>query len=167
VKKRDTGSMLVRFNAFFKIFTACFSIFLFFLFMSGLDFIVHKVLYNYGLQFSFEWAHFYWWLYGCTFLIFSGVVSLIYWLSSNKSGRDFKVCLGLFLSIILLFWGGLTDVLWFIFWDGGLPSNDVVWWWMPWYAIFGFWNSLLQLALLCSTVLVTCLLWVLVFKRKR
>jgi hypothetical protein len=126
----------------------CFLVFSFFVFMSGLDFVVHRVLYGYGLRFSYDWAVNYWVVYGCVFLVFSVVVGFVYWLGSAKSRRNAKVGLGLSLSIFLLSLGGLQDVVWFVFWGGGLPQDGVVWWWMPWCGLFGCWNSGMQLCLL-------------------
>jgi len=128
--------------------------------MSGLDFVVHRVLYGYGLVFSFDWAVFYWRVFGGVFFVFGVVVGFVYWLGSGRSWRDFKVSICLVLSVCLLFLGGLVDVLWFVFWGGGLPGGDVVWWWMPWCGLFGFWNSFLQLVLLGVVFVVVVLFWV-------
>lgn len=130
--------------------------------MSCLDFLVHRVLYSYGLRFSYSWAVPYWWLYGGVFLVFSVVVSFAYWLGSGRSRRNIRVGFGLFLSVCLLFWGGLTDVLWFVLWNGGLPADSVSWWWTPWFQLFGFWNSSAQLLLLCGVSILLVLLWVLI-----
>jgi hypothetical protein len=141
-----------------------FLVFLFFVFMAGLDFVVHRVLYGYGLCFSFGWAVFYWWVFGCVFLVFGGVVGFVYWFGSD--GRRGSVAVGacLFLSVLLLFVGGLVDVLWFVLWfvlwGGGLPGFGVVWWWMPWFGLFGFWDSGLQLVLLGLCCGVVVLVWV-------
>jgi hypothetical protein len=40
-----------------------------------------------------------------------------------------------------------------------LPCADVVWWWMPWCGLFGFWNSACQLALLGGVAALVCGLW--------
>lgn len=128
--------------------------------MSGLDFIVHKVLYNYGLRFSYGWAIFYWSLYWCVFLVFGVVVWFVYWLGSGWSGRGFRVGFCLFLSVFLLSLGGLQDIFWFVFWGGGLPSFGVVWWWMPWSGLFGFWDSFCQLVLLSFVSFVVGLIWI-------
>jgi hypothetical protein len=138
----------------------CFLIFLFFVFMSGLDFVVHRVLYSYGLRFSYDWAVFYWDIYGCVFLIFGVVVGFVYWLGSDRRWKAVKVSVCLFLSVYLLFLGGLADVFWFVLWGGGLPSGDVLWWWMPWFRIFGFWNSFAQLCLLSVVFTVVGLFWI-------
>lgn len=142
-----------------------FLVFLFFVFMAGLDFVVHGVLYDYGLCFSYDWAVFYWWVFGCAFFVFGVVVGFVYWSGSGRSRRDGVFGFGLFLSVYLLSIGGLVDVLWFVLWGGGLPGDDVVWWWMPWFRLFGFWNTGLQLVLLGSVCLVVVLFWVFVWVR--
>lgn len=121
------GFVLTRVNVVWRGFVLCFLVFLFFVFMSGLDFVVHRVLYGYGLRFSYDWAVFYWGLYGSVFFVFSVVLGVIYWLGSGRSWKGVKVGFGLFLSVCLLFLGGLQDVLWFVFWGGGLPGFGVVW----------------------------------------
>jgi hypothetical protein len=128
--------------------------------MSGLDFIVHGTLYGYGLRFSYDWAVNYWNVYGCVFFVFSVAVGFVYWLGSDRSRKDVKIGFGLFLSVYLLFLGGLADVLWFVLWSGGLPSGDVVWWWMPWFKVFGFWNSYAQLCLLGVAFVIVGLFWI-------
>lgn len=125
-----------------------FLVFFFFVFMSGLDFVVHRVLYGYGLRFSFDWAVFYWWVFGGVFLVLGGVVGFAYWVGSGRVRRDFWVGVCLFLSVVLLFVGGLEDFLWFVLWGGGLPDVGVVWWWCGWCWLFGFWNSFWHLVLL-------------------
>jgi hypothetical protein len=134
--------------------------------MSGLDFVVHRILYGYGLRFSFDWAVFYWNVYTGVFFAFAVAAGFVYWLGSGRSWKDVKVSFGLFLSVFLLFFGGLADVFWFVLWGGGLPANDVVWWWSPWYRIFGFWNSIVQLILLLGVFVAVVLFWVFVLKRK-
>jgi len=140
----------------------CFLVLVFFVLMSGLDFVVHRVLYGYGLRFSFDWAVGYWVVYWCVFVVFGVVVGFVYWLGSGRSGRGVRVGLGLGLSVFLLCLGGLQDVFWFVFWGGGLPGDGVVWWWVPWFGLFGFWDSGLQLWLLLVMFGVVCLVWVVV-----
>jgi hypothetical protein len=132
--------------------------------MSGLDFVVHRVLYGYGLWFSFGWAVFYWGVYWGVFFVFGLVVGFVYWLGSGRKRRDFWVGLGLFLSVFLLSLGGLQDFLWFVFWGGGLPDVGVVWWWVPWFGLFGFWDCFLQLVLLGGVFFVVVCFWVFVLK---
>ena len=141
-------------------------LFVFFVIASGLDFIVNRVLYNFGLKFSFGWAIPYWLLYDGLFLIFGVSVSFAYWLGSNRNHKNVKFTFYLFFSVVLLIFGGLVDVIFFIFWGGGLPDFSVVWWWTPWYALLGFRNSLLQLLLLSAVTLIVVLMWIQAFKNK-
>ena len=80
--------VLSRLRVAWKWLVFCFLVLLFFVFMSGLDFVVHRVLYGYGLRFSYDWAVAYWAVYWCVFFVFSVAVGFIYWLASGRSGRD-------------------------------------------------------------------------------
>jgi hypothetical protein len=70
---------LAKFAALSKGFALCFLIFMFFVLMSGLDFVVHRVLYGYGLRFSFDWAVFYWNVYSGVFFAFGVAAGFVYW----------------------------------------------------------------------------------------
>lgn len=145
----------------------CSLVFLFFVCMSGLDFVVHRVLYDYGLRFSYSWANFYWAIFGCVFAVFSFIAGFVYWLCSSKMSKDLKISAGLTLSIFLFYLGGLEDVLWFVLWSGSFPDVGVVWWWMPWFGIFGFWNGVCQLLLLSMVCLFVCGFWVWALRSRR
>ena len=60
---------------------------------------------------------------------------------------------------------GLQDVVGYILWQGGLPSDGVVWWWTPWYQILGFWTSSSQLALTLTSVSGVIFLWIYLFQK--
>ena len=135
------------------------SLFAFFCLMSKIDFIVHGILYNYGLQFSFEWAIDYWVVYTVAFVIFSVIVSLMYWLGSEKTMKDLKLSLALLATVNILMISGLQDVMFYILLAGGLPPNDVVWWWVPWFHIVGTWTTPMQILLTLAGISVTTLLW--------
>ena len=137
-----------------------FLVFLFFVFMSGVDFVVHRVLYGDGLRFSFGWALFYWCVFGCVFVVFGVVVGFVYWLGCGRGWRGVRFGVCLCLSVCLLFFGGFEDVLWFVLWGGGLPGVDVVWWWVPWCWVLGFWNSVCQVVLLGVVFVVVGVFWV-------
>lgn len=123
----------------------------FFTLMSRIDFIVHNTLYQYGLKFSYEWANNYWLTYNTIFITFGITLAFVYWVASKKTTRDLKLSLAMAGTITLLTIGGLQDILFFILWNGGLPHNSIVWWWMPWTSIVGTWNSLSQIALTAFT----------------
>ena len=135
------------------------SIFLYFCLLSRIDFIVHGDLYHYGLQFSYEWANAYWITYFVVYAYFSLVIAFIYWLASNKTRKDLKISLGLVATVNLLLIGGLADIIFFSFWAGGLPPDNVVWWWTPWYHIFGVWTSSMQIVLMILMSLVVVFMW--------
>ncbi|MGD6810445.1 MAG: hypothetical protein ACQCN3_12170 [Candidatus Bathyarchaeia archaeon] len=138
----------------------------FFTLMSRIDFIVHSTLYEYGLKFSYEWANDYWLTYNSIFYVFGIALGLIYWAASKKTLRDIKLSLAIAGTIALLTVGGLQDILYFVLWEGGLPQNSVVWWWMPWTSIVGTWNSLAQIALTTLTSTASIGIIFGAFKRK-
>ena len=142
-------------------------VFSFFLFMSRIDFIVNSVLYNYGLVFSYNWANTYWLTYNFTFFVFSAMAAFVYWLSSRNTSSDNRVVVALLVTINLLALGGLQDILYFLIWDGGLPANNVVWWWSQWKGAFGTWNTLLQLELMIGMLGVSILAWGLALYQKK
>lgn len=134
-------------------------IFSFFCVMSRIDFVVHSTLCDYGLQFSYEWALEYWVLYPATFVIFASAAGFMFWLGSRKTLRDLKISAAIVATVIILMIGGLQDVMFFVFWAGGLPSADVVWWWTPWRHILGSWSSVSQIASTLLALSATILLW--------
>jgi uncharacterized membrane protein len=135
--------------------------------MSRIDFIVNSVLYNYGLEFSYNWANTYWLTYSFVFVVFSAVTGFFYWFGSRKTAFDKRFVVALIVTINLLALGGLQDILFFTIWAGGLPGNSVVWWWSQWMGIFGTWNSLLQLDLMLGMVGFSVLTWGWVLNQKK
>lgn len=141
-------------------------VFLFFSLMSRIDFIVHSKLYHYGLYFSYQWANEYWIVYCATFFAFSLSIGFMYLLGSNNSRQDKKISVILTTSISLLFVGGTADVMVFILWVRSLPPENVMWWWAPWYQIFGVWTTSMQLILTAVFCLIIALLWIQTLKLK-
>jgi len=144
----------------FKCLGVTLSIFFYFCLLSRIDFIVHGDLYHYGLRFSYEWANQYWVTYFAVYAYFSIVIGFIYWLASNRTKKDLKVSIGLTATVNLLQIGGLADILFFSLWAKGLPPDNVVWWWMPWYKIFGVWTSSMQIVLMVLMSLIVMFMWV-------
>lgn len=134
-------------------------VFVFFCLMSKFDFIVHEKLYNYGLFFSYEWALDYWITYWSAFIVFSVIITVMYWLGSGKTMGDLMFSLTVCLTINLLMIGGVQDLLFFLLWGDGLPGYEVVWWWSPWIYVFGTWNSSMQLVLSSLIVSVNVFIW--------
>jgi hypothetical protein len=129
---------------------------LFFTIMARVDFVVHAMLYNHGLEFSYDWAYPYWIAYDAVFVAFSAMAAVTYWISSQKTVHDKKAAVALAISINLLMIGGLEDVLYFA-WEGGLPASGQVWWWSPWVNVFGTWNSIMQLWMLAAMITASAL----------
>jgi hypothetical protein len=148
-----------------KCFIISILVFSFFCLMSRIDFIVHGVLYSYNLRFSYEWANEYWIIYGSLFVLFSVVMALMYWWSSNKTSRDAKISMGLFATINLLVIGGLEDLMLYVFWANGLPPNNVVWWWIPLCGLLGTWNSSMQVAFFALSCSILVSLWFYVLRK--
>jgi len=138
----------------------------FFCLMSRIDYIVHGVLYDYGLNFSYDWAVDYWLTYNLTFLAFSIIVSFSYWFGSNKSAKNLKFAIALSLTINALAVGGLQDILFFVLWAGGLPPNNVIWWWAPWKYMLGTWTSLTQIGFTVLMTVSTMFVWMVATKEK-
>jgi len=139
---------------------------LFFAIMARVDFVVHAMLYNHGLEFSYDWAYQYWVAYDALFVAFSAMAAVTYWLSSQKTGRDKKIAVALALTINLLTLGGLEDVMYFA-WNGNLPPVNEVWWWSPWTNVFGTWNSVMQLTMLATMMAISALAWNLILTEKQ
>ncbi len=144
-----------------------FLIFMFFVLMSRIDYVVNAMLYEYGLRFSYDWANTYWSTYAAVFVAFSGIVGLTYWLGSKRTLSELKISIALFATINLLAIGGLQDILFFLLWKGGLPANNVVWWWMPWVSISGTWNSLMQVGFTALTVSLSAVTWMLALRNAK
>ncbi len=138
---------------------------LFFAIMARVDFVVHAMLYNHGLEFSYDWAYQYWIAYDAVFVAFSVMAGLTYWLSSQRTIRDGKAAIALAVTINLLVLGGLEDVLYFA-WNGNLPAVSEVWWWSPWTNVFGTWNSVMQITMLITMVAASALICSLLLKNK-
>ena len=101
-----------------------------FVLLAYLDYIVHDVLYSYGLQFSFAWATPYWTVYS---LIFLSVCILS------------KSYLGL-----LLFLGQFQDLIMFMGFSQDFSAR--LWTWTPYYLVLGLqWNVYTQL-IFCITI---------------
>ena len=117
---------------------------LFILVLTGLDYVVHGDLYNYGLQFNIEWANKYWILYAFTYQIICASMFL--------HTRSWKVLV--FTEAFVL--TCTQDLVYFMVWGGGhFPVGD--WTWMPFYNLLGTWTTAMQIILSC-TAIATCLI---------
>jgi hypothetical protein len=108
------------------------------LLLTRLDFIINNVLYNFGLNFSQAWHQEYSLLY---FLTYQLVIFTL--LAYTKILKLFT----LFQFFILT---STHDLVYFGLWQGSFPSHE--WTWMPYYSIFGFWDTTNQILLSASSL---------------
>ena len=162
LEKRKT-----RFSRFCKAALLAVAVFVFFLLMSRIDYIVNSTLYRYGLQFSYDWALEYWVIYTTVFVVFSAALGITNWVTSSRTRKDTKISAALFLTILFLAIGGLQDILYFVFWAGGLPPISVVWWWAPLITLVGTWNSLIQVGFTTLMMGASVCTWLLATRTKQ
>lgn len=113
--------------------------------LTAIDFIVHNILYDFGLRFSYEWADPYWVALAMSFFVIAGLVTVVYWISDTPKKSTATL---LFFTVFGTYVAGLLDVLFWVLFDRSIPSG--VLWWSPWHRIFGInWMAQHQLALLC------------------
>jgi len=133
-----------------------------FLCLTGIDFIVHSVLYYYGLRFDVEWADPYWTVLTLSFLSIAVLAALTYMMNENGEKRT---ALLIFLTIFGLYQAGLLDILWIVLWatfsfqDPYILTN--VWWWSPYYRYLSIpWRVQHQILLLIIATSLLSLAWV-------
>ena len=95
--------------------------------LTRMDYIVHQVLYNYGLVFSYAWASDYWILYA---LCYQLVILFLFLWTQNKK---------LLIATEAFVLTATQDLIFFGLWCGWFPTTD--WVWMPQYVILGFWST--------------------------
>jgi hypothetical protein len=120
------------------------------LIFTKLDFLVNETLYDYGLEFSYEWYQEYTIQYALSYQL---ILLLLYlWTSDWK--------LAFVLEGFVLSSG--QDLIFFMVWNGGFPKGE--WTWMFFYRIFGFWNTNTQILLTASVTLTSFLLTFIISK---
>ena len=137
------------------------------IFVTGIDFIVHSTLYDYGLIFSNTWAVPYWTLLG---LVFFGLAfcSVSAYNIDRKKINIYKSIL-VFITIIAEHNGGILDTLWFVIYRilngnwGGAFGN---WTWHP-YSTIGFYNLYSNLTLNVIVIVILTIAWYWVLRRNR
>ncbi|MCW4018281.1 MAG: hypothetical protein NWF00_06345 [Candidatus Bathyarchaeota archaeon] len=125
-----------------------------YLVLTKIDLIVHYDLYQYGLRFDLQWANPYWF---CLTACFWGIAALAvtsYWLESRHKNK--YLCALIALTILIPYYFGFEDVLWFIS-RGGFPAANVEWDWFwlnnyfpPWTTAKHITYSVIGMALLAA-----------------
>jgi len=135
--------------------------------MTGIDFIIHKILYEYGLKFSLVWAEPYWNLLTLMFLVF-GLLAISGYLIDRKK-ISWKKLILIFITIQVEYYAGFLDTIYFVIanlfrgWYFDWSSN---WWWHPFYRWFGIeWN--IQRNIILNIIAGICLIiaWVYVLRK--
>lgn len=136
--------------------------------MTGIDFIMHTILYEYGLVFSYIWAIPYWNLLTIMFLMF-GLIGISGYLVDRKK-VSWKKLLLVFVTIQIEYYGGFLDTIYFVIaklFRGWSFNWSINWWWSPFYRWFGIeWN--LQRNVILNIITGICLIiaWVYVLRRE-
>lgn len=115
--------------------------------VTGVDFVVHNVLYKWGLIFSWDWALPYW--ISLYFIIISSslfAVSSFYVPRKDLEEIPSHIKIkSLLIGLSTLFAFSNLDLIWFCM-AGYLPPFKEIWWWMPQSFLLGLrWNSLAQI----------------------
>lgn len=113
-------------------------IFVFYLVLTVIDIIVHYDLYQYGLRFDLRWAEPYWFCLTACFWALAALSVTSYWLESRNKNK--YLCILIVLTILLPFYFGFEDVLWFL-WRGQFPPETVEWTWYWLNNYFPPWTS--------------------------
>jgi hypothetical protein len=131
--------------------------------LTKIDLIVHYDLYQYGLVFSIEWAQPYW---ICLTACFWGLAALSvasYWLESRNKNKALAALV--VATILLPYYFGFEDVLWFI-WRGGFPAENVEWTWYWLNGVFGVWTTQKHLIFASVGLALLVGIWVLVLAKR-
>jgi hypothetical protein len=101
--------------------------------LTARDQLIHGILYNYGLTFSYAWANWDWTIYFLQFQILAIATALI---------ADSRNLLVLYEAFVL---SATQDLVFYAVWNNmAFPSTE--WWWGFGYKLFGTWNTGLQFA---------------------
>ena len=133
---------------------------IFVLSVTRIDFIVHNVLYQYGLNFSYEWASSYWAMLGNVFILVSALIVIAYLMGAKEINKH-TLSIGLLLGFSVYALGVNLDLLWFTVFLGELPVLSEHWWWMPMDGFLGVkWTTLHQILYTLAFNVTMIGLWV-------
>ena len=121
--------------------------------ITGLDWIVNGVLYDYGLQFQAGWYDPYSVLY---FFLYQLIIASCLFISGSW-------LVGLWLEVFVL--GCTQDLVFYLVWAKTWPVDE--WTWMPFYRLFGFWRTEHQILLSIISLSIVTVIFVVFTKRSR
>jgi hypothetical protein len=138
-------------------------IFAFYLVLTKIDLVVNYDLYQYGLQFDLRWAQPYWICLGLCFWLLAILSVASYWLESRDKNKF--LCILIALTVMIPFYFGFEDVLWFL-WRGQFPGVDVVWTWIWLNDFFPPWTTEKHLILATVGGILLASIWGLFLGKK-
>ena len=134
--------------------------------ITGIDFIIHEVLYNYGLRFDYTWANLYWIILTALFWAVAAVGTSAYLIDREKVSK--RKTLAVFITLLTEYYGGWLDTVFFIIerlrrgtWGNAFNN----WWWHPYSSWFGHWDLNSNLVLNTVTFISLIALWFLVRRK--
>lgn len=128
--------------------------------ITGIDFIMHEVLYHYGLKFSYNWAYPYWLLLGSLFWIIALIGVSGYYIDRHKQNR--AKAIGLFSTFLIQYHFGMLDTVFFIIERlrrGTWINLFTNWWWHPFSSWFGHWDLNMNIALNIIGLIILLIIW--------
>lgn len=143
--------------------------------ITHIGWLVHyKFRIDYGLPFLFEWAIPYW-IDELLAVSSIGVASAVgYWLLADETMKSKLTMFLLGYTIFHQWLSGAFDWLWFIvhrLYGHSFPPLNQVWWWNPYYWLFGIeWTTLhhiLYTIIMEVILLIIWYLWKRLFKKPR
>ena len=101
--------------------------------MTLIDWIVHSVLYHYGLQFSYDWAVPYWTVLNASFFMFGLLAASAYLVLRDPELRHLSTALLIFWTVFIQMFAYNLDILWNVIdtytGNRAFPSMDDTWGW--------------------------------------
>lgn len=126
---------------------------------TGLDHLVNSTLYQWGLEFGIEWFLAYGAWFTLIFVAITGAIATVYWFSTDDNKRSRFTQFAIVITIMSLWIGGFLDILWFMM-SGAFPPFDAVWWWMPFYWLFGIeWTLVHQIIYTTVWFILLIVIW--------
>lgn len=131
--------------------------------LTGIDYIMHNWLYNWGLRFDYSWAYPYWILLALTFVSIGAVGASAYVLDRKRRFirlKKKKIFAVFFTLIAEHFAAYLDSLFWLIHALAGKRVDWISnWWWSPYSKIFGYWNLGANLLLNLITLILLYKMW--------
>jgi hypothetical protein len=128
--------------------------------ITGIDWIIHSLLYHFGLQFSYVWAIPYWCLLNILFWIIAFLSVSAYFIDREPINKIKG--LAVFGTSMIEFYFNILDSLFFLIervvtgqWGNAFTN----WWWSPFSWIFGYWDLSSNIILNIIGIIIIITIW--------